>query len=197
MKIKIISIALLTCFFLLGCGTASKEIRSKSISTRTDVFREVQREEAPPKEFSDLLIKAQIKTHPEGYYLLESKNSYRGKGLCLFLVNVDGQAVAWEVAGKEEDTPAYDKNRVTIPDGGKGMRYVLEKMIRLHTGRHEIFFALPGESYRTMAEVVLKGGTQNILEFRPVYRNNRPSPSYLKGISRYDVFLNGDSVDAK
>jgi hypothetical protein len=61
---------------LTGCGTASKQIRMKSHSERTDVFKG---EGVIPKWFADLVIRASIKTHLEGYYILESKASLHGK----------------------------------------------------------------------------------------------------------------------
>lgn len=40
--------------------------------------------------FVDLTINAQIKTHLEGWYLLECKNSLHGKPEYPFLFNIDG-----------------------------------------------------------------------------------------------------------
>jgi hypothetical protein len=73
-RLFIFFVFVITCFSLLGCGTSAKEIRVRSQNDRTDVFTEVKLNETIPKSFSDLIIKANIKTHVEGYYILESKN---------------------------------------------------------------------------------------------------------------------------
>ena len=55
----------------LGCNGGKNIIQGKAISERNDIFTEIQTENIPAKGFSDLLIRAQIKTHVEGYYFLE------------------------------------------------------------------------------------------------------------------------------
>jgi hypothetical protein len=61
---------------LLSCGTALKEISLKSQSERTDVFKQAQEGESIPGEFVELTITSSVKTHPEGFYLLESKSHF-------------------------------------------------------------------------------------------------------------------------
>ncbi|MCJ7786395.1 MAG: hypothetical protein MUP41_20885, partial [Desulfobacterales bacterium] len=102
-----------------------KEISLRSQSERTDVFKQAQEGESIPGEFVELTITSSIKTHPEGFYLLESKRSLHGKAGYPFLINIDGQAATWKVDGQKESTPTYDENGKRSPEGGEGMKYNL------------------------------------------------------------------------
>jgi len=177
-----------------GCGIASREIKMKSRSERTDVFSEVK-EGMPTKGFADLLIKVSIKTHLERYYLLESKGSLHGKQVFPFVVNVDGQTAIWEVEGEKEITPVRDERGRRTQEGGEGIRYILEKKIRLSAGSHKVFFALPGEGHSREFEVTLKEGEPHTLEIKPIYRiDSRKVKSFLNGITASEVFLDGKAV---
>lgn len=182
-----------------GCGTAAKQIQMMLQSERTDVFSEVKEEGIPPKGLVDLVIKASIKTHPAGYYILESRESLHGKHGYPFVINIDGQAVVWKVEGQRHIIPAYDKEGKTSTnsEAGEGIKYVLEKRVRLAAGSHKVFFGLPEDKYYVEVEITLKEGEPAVLEFKPVYRyKTRPTriPTFLKGINKYEVFLNGNPV---
>jgi hypothetical protein len=196
MKRKLFIIAIfLMGMSLLGWRSAENIIKGKSISDKKEIFVELQTEDLPPKDFSDLLIKAQIKTHLKGHYFWESKGSRRGDPTYPFLFNIDGQAITWDVDGEKENTPFTDKNGLEIPDGGEGMRYSLVKRIRLHAGHHTVFFAHPGDNYYMEFEIILEAGKQNMLELKPIYRGFRSSKeNHLFGIKRYEVFINGVSI---
>jgi hypothetical protein len=186
-----IGIALLIGFG--GCGGAIKQITAESQSMRTDVFTEIKDEQPPAEGSVDLTIKASIKTPPEGYYLLESRSHVK-EGYP-FLFNIDGQAVAWKVEGKSEITPRWDENGRVIPEGGRGIRYVLDKKIRLRPGSHHLFFGLPDEKYYTEVEISLKEGEPHTLEFQPSYVMGRKHHrSFFHGIKSYDVFLDGTHI---
>lgn len=193
----VIAVSLLFSGVLAGCGTASRAIQEKSESGRVDVFAEVENDGAIPPGLSELTIRANIKTHIEGYYILESKKSPHGKQKYPFLINIDGQAARWDVDGAEDIKPVYDTDGKTSrdPEAGEGLNYMLEKKVRLSAGKHTMFFGLPGDKYFTEAEISLKEGETNTLVFKPIYRTRRiPSriPTFLKGIYRYEVFLNGE-----
>ena len=196
-----ISILICTVFFALmpaGCGTAVKEMRMKSQSERTDVFVEVKDGEPIPEGFADLMITANIKTPLAGYYILESKESLHGKQGYPFLVNIDGQTALWKIDGVRDSKPAYDKDGTSSrdPEAREGMRYALNKKVRLWAGSHRIFFGLPQEDYYSAVDIELKGES-SLIEYKPVYRYKRlPTriPAFLKGISRYEVFLNGRQI---
>lgn len=184
---------------LVGCGSTAKEIKMKSQSGRMDVFSEVRDDEIIPKGLVDLVIKASIKTHLEGYYIGESKESLHGKPEYPFLINIDGQAAIWKVTGVKETTPKYDKDGKTShdPEAGAGMKYALDRKVRLRAGSHKVFFGLPEDKYSIEVEISLKEGETTTLEFKPIYRTKRiPTriPSFLEGINKYEVFLNGKPV---
>lgn len=184
---------------LAGCRTAAKEIQMKSHSKKTDVFREVKAGETVPKGFVDMTIRASIKTHAEGQYPLEPKEQFHGNLDYPFLINIDGQAAIWKVSGSTDDTPLYDEggNRRTDPEAGKGVKYILDKKIRIAAGPHRIFFGLAAESVTKKIEVTLKDGEIYVLQLKPVYEytiHPYRIPSFLEGVKDYEVFLNGAPV---
>ena len=184
---------------LTGCGTTSKEIHTKSQSERTDVFAEIKPGTPIHKGFAGLLITVNIKTPCAGYCIPEPKQSIHGKPEYPFLVNIDGQAALWKVEGTRDIKPVYDKDGKTShdPEAGEGMKYVLKKRVKLRAGQHRIFFGLPEENYSATTDIVLKSGEEAVLECKPVYRYKTfPTriPTFLEGISRYEVFLNGKQL---
>jgi hypothetical protein len=187
MKGIVVILLILSLPLVVGCA-ASREIRSKSTGERTDIFYEIRDQEALPKGFSELAVKAQIKTHVEGYYFLESKKSCHGKHIYPFLLNIDGQAVTWEVEGEKENTPVYYDNGTRTPDGGEGVRYIFKKRIGLQSGFHKVFFALPCDSIRQEAGITLEEGKSYVLEFKPHYNRDRwIAQNYLKGINYLEL----------
>lgn len=198
-RLLILFIAALTGLSVIGCGTTAKEIQTRSQSEKAGVFTEVKGGGAIPKDFVELIIKANIKTHLEGYYMLESKESKHGKQKYPFLFNIDGEAARWEVDGIKDVKPAYDVEGKTSldPEARDGYRYVLEKKIRLHAGSHKVFFGLPEDNYSSEVELSLKEGETSTLEFKPVYKTKKHPiriPTFIKGINKYEVFLNDKQV---
>lgn len=205
----ILVILLISSMAIGGCGLSSKEIKAKAQSERTDVFTEVRDKSKPSKDYADLIIKASIKTHFEGYHVYPEK-SLHGDPLYPFVVNVDGQGILWEVEGKKEKTSVFDDKGERMPEGGEGMRYTLNKTIRLSAGPHTIFFGLPGDIYGDNFQIVLKEGEQHILECKPIYRLHQPSKketvpgskrsggrnvrSFIHGVSECTMLLNSATV---
>jgi hypothetical protein len=193
MRVLLFVFIAVSAFSFLGCSTASKEIQAKSISERTDIFHQVHGGgRISPQGAADLLIKAEVKTNLEGFHIFESNKSLHGKPKYPFLFNIDGQSVVWEVKGQREDTP-FDKGK---PDGGEGMRYILEKRIRLASGRHSVFFALPETDYFKEFAITLEGNKLAVLELEPIYRMGGRSlgRSFSLGVEYFEIFLNGKHV---
>ena len=198
-RIAVSAVVLVLGLTLSGCGAAAKMITAKSQSERTDVFTEVTDAGATPQGVADVVVKANIKTHEAGYYIGESGKSLHEKPGYPFVFNIDGQAVVWKVDGTKHELPKYDEKGKTSkdPEAGTGIKYVVEKRLRLRPGRHKVFFGLPGDNYFTEAAVNLREGEVNILEFKPVYRyKTRPNriPTFKKGISGYAVYLDGSAL---
>ena len=186
--------ALLVALFS-GCGSALKEINAKSLSTRSDVFVEIKNGEAIPSGYANAIIIVSIKTPPIGYYLWESKDSFSGKPGFPFVFNIDGQAAVWKIDGQEEVTPPYDQKGEKILDGGRGIRYILNKKISLTTGPHKLFFGVPEDEYVGEFVIFVKDGVST-LEFKPVYRGDhqRTAPSFLNGIQSFELFYDGSPM---
>ena len=183
---------------LSGCGAAARTIAASSISERSDVFTEVAGNEAAPSGYTDVLITASIKTHLEGYYPAESKTSAHGKETYPFLLNIDGQAVLWKAEGKKHELPEYVGGKTSKdPEAGEGIKYVLNKKIRLRPGSHKVFFGLPADDYHREAVINVKEGEAQTLEFKPEYKyKTLPTriPTYMKGDSYYAILANGNPV---
>ncbi|MEK7382587.1 MAG: hypothetical protein AAB262_04800, partial [Elusimicrobiota bacterium] len=67
MMITGLSVLVLTGM-LFGCGAATRELGRLSQSLRSDVFTEISISGEVPAGFADLIVRANIKTHAEGYY---------------------------------------------------------------------------------------------------------------------------------
>jgi len=68
---------------------------------------------------------------------------------------------------------------------GDGMKYGLEKRIRLRAGTHRIFFGVSEEDYSKTATVNLQEGKSYTLEFYPIY------PRFTRGHSASRLGLLG------
>lgn len=178
---------------LAGCTTTSQFLKEKSQTLRTDVFSEIGGKEAIPKGYAALEIKATIKTHTEGYYLLESKDSLHGKKGYPFVLNIDGQAVVWKDDGEEEIVPPYHEKGGRDLEGGTGVRYRIHKKIRLAGGNHRIFFGLPGEGYYREFDVALEEGKTYSLALEPIYKRENvrhlQERRFINGIEEYKKTL--------
>jgi hypothetical protein len=194
-KTFIILFSALLVALLSGCGSALKQINAKSLSTRSDVFVEVTNGEAIPSGYANVIIKVSIKTPPAGYYLWESSDSFSGKPGFPFVFNIDGQAALWKIDGQEEITATYNEKGERIPDGGRGIRYILNKKIRLATGSHKLFLGVPEDEYAREFVIFVKDGVST-LEFKPVYRGDhqRTAPSFLNGIRSFELFYDGSPI---
>ncbi len=192
--------------FLFGCHAAVyREISSKSISQRTDVFREISKEGDVLSGSVVLTVKAEIKTHHKDFYILESRKSFHGDPQYPIVINIDGQQVTWEMPGVRADTPMYDERGEVLPEGGKGMKYTIEKKIALAPGHHQLAVLIPGDSYIKEMEITLPAESHNTLDLKPVYAIGGIGRhrNFLHGIKRLDAILNGQylgqeiaSVDA-
>jgi len=185
-----LSVALLIA--LGGCGRVVKQAGPQPIGT--EIFTEVKDQRPSQEGTVDLAIKASIKTPPEGYYLYGSRATSRKDGFP-FELNIDGQEVIWKIEGEEEISSRYDTNGRRIPEGGRGIRYVLDKTIRLKPGPHHVTFGLPLEDFYTEVRVTLKEGELHTLEFQPFYAMGRRGyRDFYHGIKTYNVFLDGTHI---
>jgi hypothetical protein len=195
-KYSVYVLVVLVLAVLTGCGATAKMIAAKSQSERAEVFTEVADAGAKPPGCVDMVIKANIKTHVEGYYSGESEKSLHGKPGYPFVLNIDGQAVVWKVDGQKDVDPAYDEqgNTSRDPEAGTGVSYIMERRIRLREGAHKVFFVLPEDDYIVDADITLRSGEEAVLEFKPLYWHKHTPyhiPTFLKGVRKYEIYLNG------
>ncbi len=178
-----------------GCSHVSKEIAAASLDERTDVFHEAGQDEKPSPDVVDLVIKAQLKTNLKGFYILESKDSPHGNPTYPIVVNIDGQHVVWQMEGHKEITPLYENGK-RAPENGPGMRYLLEKRIRIAPGIHKVFVGLAGDDFDKQFEIQLVRGELNVLELKPIYlRNSHRIQTYLRGIKDFETILSHKPTD--
>jgi hypothetical protein len=181
-----------------GCGAAKRTIAARSTSEKSDVFTELTGSDAAPSGYADVLITASIKTHPAGFYKGETDDQAHGTEAYPFLFNIDGQAAVWKAEGKKHELPSYvDGKTSKDPEAGEGVKYVLNKKIRLRAGSHKLFFGLPEDDYYREVLINFKEGDPQMLEFRPEYKyKTRPTriPTFMQGVSSYDILFNGNPV---
>lgn len=192
-RLTLILMAITIGTVLLSCSTAMKEIVRKGQSEQAGVFIEVVSEGPIPAGYADIVIRSSVKTPVSGYYLFESKRSARGQAVCPFVINIDGQAVQWQVEGQKQVLPEYvDGKTNRDPEAGEGMKFTLEKKVRLAAGSHKVFLGLPEESQFTTTDISVKSGGLYTVEFRPDYRyKTYPTriPTFLKGVDRFEVIF--------
>jgi hypothetical protein len=184
-------LAIILSGFILGCttGTAVRgQICTKSME-QGNVFEELE-DSNPMLGWSILIIRASMKTPREGYYLFESKHSLHGKSEYPFVFNIGGQGVTWMARGKPDTQPRIiDAKR--NPEGGEGVKYLLEKTIKLKPGSYRICLGLTEENFQKEIDINLLEGKTSILEFNPVYQRDRVSGyTFYKGIHDFKVYLN-------
>lgn len=179
-----------------GCTQAVRRPETIEQTTTTrGVFTEVAGGGIEPGKV-DLIIRLSLKTHTANYYLLESKKSLHGKPGYPFVATIDGQSVVWRSDGEVERTPTCDAKGIRSPEGGDGVRYILEKRVRLAPGLHQIEMDLPEERYSRGVDVML-GERESAyeLDFRPIYkRSSRHRATFVRGLAALEPFLDGKAV---
>ena len=191
---KIMHWAFLLAFVFLAanCGAAREQIRTQSKTLCEGIFCEVNTPDGPPPGYADVVIKASLKTPLPGEYRLESGSSPHGGPFYHFTVNVDGQAVTWKVPGQRENLPVVKGQ--DSPDEGDGMKYTLEKKIRLRAGPHQIFLGVREKNTAKTVIVELREGALSTLDFRPIYpRYKQGRPAFRLGFLGFNEVFNNTS----
>lgn len=200
---------------ILGsCGTAlHNTIRTNATDKRANVFSEINDQGDPSQGFADVVVRASIKTNDETNSLIESKGIYNGENEYTFSLKIDGQNIIWRVMGERESIDHGDEKDINHQEYGKGIRYVLDKKIRVAEGNHRVVFTIPGKNYLTkQAAINIKAEEKYILEFKPKYKSlcvtthikrRHPKPSYScdrgkitfsAGIKDFEISLNGNKI---
>jgi hypothetical protein len=193
---KIMSPALVVTLLILAanCGAAREQLRTQPPTAQEGVFQEVVTTGGPPPGFADVVVKASLKTHLSGEgSLLESGNCPHGGEFYQFILKIDGQAVTWQVPGQREDLPVVRERHAQ--DEGNGMKYALEKKIRLRAGTHRVFLDVPEEHASKTVTVNLQEGKSYTLEFVPIYQRYKwGHPAFQLGFLGFQTKLDDPSI---
>jgi hypothetical protein len=189
--------AILLAITLAGCATniaVKEQIQQKAVE-QAFVFKEIK-DGTVIDGFSALIIQATMKTPKEGFYLLEFKSALRGKPEYPFVFNIGGQGVTWLAKGMPDiQHELVDGKR--NPEGGEGVKYVLEKRIMLKPGTYKIYVGLTEENLQKEVDVTLSEGKTSVLKFMPLYftgRYNRNTGSFFRGLGDFEVFFDGKKI---
>ncbi len=149
--------------------------------------------ETPPPGMAVVTMKATVKTHSEGYYLLEPEHHAHGKAGFRFAVTVDIKAFNWKDDGREELLPQYDAAGALDPEAGQGVRYTIEKSVVVAPGKHRVLLELPSEGRKISVEFdVAADARPYVLEFKPVYNGPHTRRfGFRYGVVAIKAFLNG------
>ncbi len=189
LPIKLIVALLAWAVLVNAISACHKQAKPVTASQRTDMFTEARGGTTPAKGKVHLIVRASVKTPTPEHYLLESKPQRPLDDGFPFELEIDGQEIIWRVHGIPEKTPLSGPEG-RLPEGGEGMRYVLEKTIELVPGPHHVVFGVPYDDYYTEVKISLPEGKGHILEFQPTYQMGRRGyATFFRGISRTAVFL--------
>jgi hypothetical protein len=183
---------LLTTLAFFGCAHATREHIIQKASEKASSFEEISEKEVQlPEGYSELVIKASIKIPKREPYLIKKRPLRNENSQYPFVLNINGQGALWMVNCSLDKQKTYI-NKKRNPEGGEGLMCRLEKRIRLRFGSYRIYLGLPEEEFETEVSVSLPDSSSTILEFKPIYwRSGRSSRAFYRGISRFDIFLNG------
>ncbi|MGA2957292.1 MAG: hypothetical protein ABSF48_16400 [Thermodesulfobacteriota bacterium] len=185
--LKGICITIIFLFTFWGCDGGGKILKPQG--TRSDVFTEAKNSIPPPQGTVSLEIRASVKTPTSEHYLLEFKTPPQVKDGYPFELNIDGQEIIWKEKGKLEKTPISGEQG-RFPEGGEGIRYVLDRTIFLAPGPHHIVFGLPADDFYTEVKISLREEEPHVLEFHPVYAMGRHGyRTFFHGVTRSEIFL--------
>jgi len=191
-NLKVIYLTIIFLFAFWGCGGEGKILKPQGARSR--VFTEARNSILPPQGTVSLEVKASVKTPTPEHYLLEFKTPPRGKDGYLFELNIDGQEIIWEEKGKLEKTPISGEQG-RLPEGGEGIRYVLDRTIYIAPGPHHILFGLPTDDFYTEVKISLREGAPHVLEFRPIYAMGRRGyHTFFHGVARAEAYLDGTRI---
>lgn len=176
-----------------GCASNVELLKTVSVTTRSDVFREVTPDVHTPAGYAELTIYSSLKTDKRDAYMFDK--STRGTPDYVLQINIDGQSVRIEGVMKEDNF-----RKVNDPESGEGVRYTFRKKVWLPSGRHRLIVASPEDGIAMEKEISLVDGTKNYIHLKPHYGGvagrRKPAiygsgPSFHNGIKRFDILLNG------
>ncbi len=168
---------------LAGCAGNRDLIAQISISSRQDIFQEVQTTPAAPGK-AVLKVEFAVKNFKSRF--INSYSKYTDAPYTAVL-NIDGQTTVLSDEPVLEDMPGDFKDN---PEVGTGWRYNFKKTLQLQPGKHHVSIAVPYSNVISEKRIDLKIG-DNVLKLSPIY--NAPITRYSK-FPRFSKGLRGISV---
>ena len=149
-----------------------------------------------PKGDSDLLITFALKTHREDPYVTKTMPTRHDDFTYPVVVNIDGQGAQWPTQCEPDKQERYVKGKHN-PEGGEGFKCSLVRRLRLKSGDHVLYVALPEDKFEREVRITFLDGEVNKMELGPVYRRDRPfGPDFVRGIENLDLLLNGQMIES-
>lgn len=187
---------------LTGCAGNKELIRAMSTSTTQNIFQETEDKTPLANGYADLRISSSLKTHHPGIYVAKDDHGTPNFEL---LLNIDGQAVLLRGNLQKENSALRGPS---AHETGDGIRYLFNKNLRLKSGIHEVFVAIPEDGIAVKKKIILSEGNLNHLVMEPIYNGNKKSgknpeerrpgarieTSFKEGIKGVRLTLNGREI---
>jgi hypothetical protein len=192
---KIIIGIFMSALIIPGC--AMNKNATMSVARRNDVFQEVAYNEPAPADYAELTIVSTFKTRkPGNYWWLKSSH---GTPEYTLLLNIDGQTALIKGDLTEEKTILGEPWN---PESGDGIRYFFKIKLRLNSGFHRVFVAVPDAGANFDREITLMKGSDNVLNLAPVYGKRKAGrllgldtvTRFYEGIRGFKGYLNGKEI---
>lgn len=181
---------------LAGCAGNKELINTIGVSTRQNVFQEIEENAPAAPGYVDLQVYSSLKTHKPGIY---SNKDIHGTQDYMLTVNIDGQAVKLKGRLTEERSEARS---LLDHEAGEGIRYQFTKKLRVKAGVHRVAVALPADDLVTEREMILPEGENIVLVVEPIYGAvpgmQKPGTygltGFKEGIKSIRLLLNGKTI---
>lgn len=196
MKTTLLSLVLVVLLVCAACSSYYDETRVAMRMTEHSRAFEVAEEgdSAIPKGYSDLLIAIALKTPQEDPHLIKTMPARPDDYVYPVVINIDGQGTELRTQCKPDNQARYVEEKRN-PEGGKGLQCSLVKRLRLKSGTHLFYVALPEDKLEREARITFIDSTINNMEVRPIYRRNKPfGREFEWGVENLDVLLNGQTI---
>jgi hypothetical protein len=195
MKIALLFLVLIVPFVCAARSSHDETGVTIKMTNRGSAFEAVEnKDSAIPKGYSDLLITITLKTLREDSHFIKTMPTRPDDYMYPVVINIDGQDTQWRAQCKPDKQKRYvDWKR--NPEGGEGFKCSLIKRLRLKSGTHLFYVALPEDKLEGEVRITLMDGEINNMELRPVYWRNRPfGPDFTHGVESLNVILNGQTI---
>jgi hypothetical protein len=194
---KRIWMPLLAGMVLAGCAGNGELLKRAEIPERSNIYTVISPAILPEQGSADLTIRASVKTHSAGQFLL-GKDPH-GTTDYVLLVNIDGEPLRIPGAPAIEEGFSDAERH---PEAGDGTRYLFRAHLRLKAGSHRVIVALPEDRVAIQRDILLDERTDSLLEVSPSYYSDRRqtgpgsagATSFREGISGLELMLNGKAL---